>query len=415
MGKSIFEGLKVADFTAAIAGPLAMRFLAGEGATVVKVECHRHPDPVRLVVPYKDMVPGIDRSVQFAFYNYSKYSVSLDIGRPLGQDIARRLVEWSDVLMENMAPGSMKKWGLDYESVRKVKPDIIYLSSSSLGRSGPLSAYAAWGYHHGPLVGFSHVTGWPDRLPCGDAIAYTDSIAPSFSVIALIGALLYRRKTGKGVYIDQSQTEAGAYFLGPVVMDYLVNGRIAERQGNRDPYMVPHGVFPCSGEDRWVAIAVSNQEEWEQFCRSLKKEAWLHDERFTTIMARKSNENELENLISEWTAQHSPEEVVDMLQSAGVPAGVVVTSEDLFNDPQLKHREHFKKLEHKEIGPYSYELPSIRFSKMPHQPQRPAPLLGEHTEYVLKDLLCYSDDEIAEFLIQGVITTDDDLPEVGSL
>ena len=170
MGKSIFEGLKVADFTAAIAGPLAMRFMAEEGATVVKVECHRHPDPVRLVVPYKDMIPGIDRSVQFAFYNYGKQSVSLDIGRPLGQDIARRLIEWSDVLMENMAPGSMKKWGLDYENVRKIKSDIIYLSSSSLGRTGPLSAYAAWGYHHGPLVGFYHKTGWPVPFPIGDSI-----------------------------------------------------------------------------------------------------------------------------------------------------------------------------------------------------------------------------------------------------
>ncbi len=177
---------------------------------VIKVECHRHPDPVRLVAPYKDLVPGIDRSIQFPFYNYGKYSICLDAGRPRGKDIARRLIAWSDVLIENMALGSMKKWGLDYENVRKEKPEIIYLSSSSLGRTGPLSNYGAWGYHHGPLVGFSHLTGWPDRLPNGDAIAFTDSIAPSFSLIALIGALLYRRRTGKGVYIDQSQTEAGA-------------------------------------------------------------------------------------------------------------------------------------------------------------------------------------------------------------
>jgi benzylsuccinate CoA-transferase BbsF subunit len=410
MKKSIFEGLKVADFTGAIAGPLTTRFLASQGATVIKVECHRHPDSVRLVSPYKDMVPGIDRSVQFAFYNYGKYSISLDLARPQGQDIARRLIEWSDVLIENMVPGAMEKWGLDYERVRKLKPDIIYLSSSSLGRTGPLSGYAAWGYHHGPLAGFSHLTGWPDRLPCGDSIAYTDSVAPSFSIIALIGALLYRRREGKGLYLDQSQTEAGAYFLGPVIMDYFANGRIAERQGDRDSNMVPHGIFPCSGEDRWVAIAVSDQEEWKKFCLLLKKEAWIEDERFKTLRARKHNENELEKLISQWTRQRTSEEVMDLCQKAGIPAGKVANAEDLFNDPQLNHREHFKKLEHKEIGAYTIELPSVRFSKMPHQPQHPAPLLGEHTDLVLRDILGYTDEEIAEFLIEGVITTDEDLP-----
>ena len=414
MPESIFEGLKVADFTAAIAGPLATRYLAGEGATVIKVECHKHPDPVRLVAPYKDSIPGIDRSAQFAFYNYSKSSVSLDLGQPMGLEVAQRLVKWADVVIENMAPGVMKKWGLDYESCRKLKPDIVYLSSSSLGRTGPLSSYAAWGYHHGPLVGFSHLTGWPDRLPCLDAIAYTDSVAPSFSVIAIVGALLYRKRTGKGVFIDQSQTEAGAYFLGPAIMDYLTNGRIAGRQGNRDPHLVPHGVFPCQGEEKWVAIAVSTQDEWENFCRALEKKEWLHDERFASVRARKENEDELESLISEFTRQRSRQEVMALLQSAGVPAGIVATNEDLFNDPQLKHREHFKKLEHEEVGTYSYELPSFRFSKMPHQKQKPAPLLGEHTDHVLREILKYSDDEIAELLIQGVITTEDDLPELGS-
>lgn len=410
MGQAIFGGLKVADFTGAIAGPLTTRFLAGLGATVIKVETHRHPDSVRLTVPYKDMIPGVDRSVQFAFYNYSKYSVSLDLSRAGGQKVARRLIEWSDLLIENMVPGAMQRWGLDYESVRAFKPDIIYLSSSSLGRTGPLSAYAAWGYHHGPLAGFSNLTGWPDRLPCGDSIAYTDSVAPSFSLIALIGALLYRRRTGRGVYIDQSQTENGAYFLGPALLDYLVNGRLTERQGNRDPYMAPHGIFPCSGEDRWVAIAVSNEEEWEKFCRLLNKETWLGDERFNTLAARKNNEHELERLISEWTAQRTPEEVMDLCQKADIPAGIVSKAQDLFNDPQLAYRNHFQKLEHAEIGSYTCELPSMQFSKVPHQRQRPAPLLGEHTEYVYRDLLGYGDDEIAEFLSQGVITTEEDLP-----
>jgi benzylsuccinate CoA-transferase BbsF subunit len=414
MSKSIFAGIKVADFTTAIAGPLATRFLAGEGATVVKIECHQHPDPVRLVPPYKDSIPGFDRSTQFPFYNYSKYSISLDINMPMGQGVARRLVKWADIVIENMAPCSMEKWALTYEDCCKIKSDIIYLSSSSLGRSGPLSSYAAWGYHHGPLVGFSNMIGWPDRLPCVDSIAYTDSIAPSFSVIALVGALLYRKRTGKGVYIDQSQTEAGAYFLGPAIMDSLVNNRIAKRSGNRDPYMAPHGVFPCKGEDRWVAIAISNQNEWESFCQALDKKQWLIDERFTTISDRKTNEDELERLISEWTAQLNPEKVVSLLQSVGVPSGIVATCEDLFKDPQLKHRRHFGQAEHKEIGIYSYERPPFRFSKNPPQPQRPGPLLGEHNQIVLQEFLGYSEDEISDLLIEGVITTEEDWPDIAS-
>jgi len=417
MDRSILDGLKVADFTGAIAGPLATRILAAEGATVIKVECHKYPEPVRNVVPYKDEIPGFDRSTQFAFYNFSKYGITVDMDKPGGQEIGRRLVKWADVLMENMAPGSMVRWGLDYEHCRQLKPDIIYLSSSSLGRAGPLSSYAAWGYHHGPLAGFAHLTGWPDRLPCRDAIAYTDSVAPGFSVIGLIGALLYRRRTGKGVYIDQSQTEAGLYFLGPAILDYFANGRVANRQGNHDPDLVPHGIFPCRGEDRWVAIAVSNEneEEWQKLCRVLGKEEWILDNRFATMAARKAHEGELEKLIGEWTAQHTAEEVMQLLQSAGVAAGIVATTEDLFNDPHLNHREHFKKLNHKLIGQYSYELPSYRFSRVPPQPQRPAPLLGEHNEYVLRDILGYTDDEIAELLMQGVITTEADLPELGSL
>jgi len=414
MKKSIFEGLKVADFTAAIAGPLATRFLASQGATVIKVECHKHPDSVRLVPPYKDMEPGIDRSTQFAFYNHSKQSVVFDVSTPQGREIAIKLIEWSDMLMENMAPGVMLKWGLDYEKVKKIKSDIVYLSSSSLGRTGPFSGYGAWGYHHSPLVGYSHMIGWPDRLPNFDAIAYSDSVAPSFSLTSIIGALLYRRRTGKGVFIDQSQTEAGAYFLGPEMLDYLTNGRIAERQGNRDPHMAPHGIFPCSGEDRWVAIAVASQEEWEQFCHVLNKQDWIDDERFRTFQSRKKNEDELEGLISEWTKQHSREEIVQLLQEAGVPAGRLANTGDLFDDPQLQHRQHFDEVDHPEIGKHTIEVPSMHFSKMPHQPQRPAPMIGEHTDYVLKELLGYTDDEVADFLIDGVITTDEDLPEVGS-
>jgi len=408
IGKPVFEGLKVVDFTVAVAGPLIARFLASEGAEVIKVENHAHPDSVRTVAPFKDMDPGYDRSAQFAHYNYGKKSITIDCARPTGRDIAVRLIQWADILVENMAPGVMARWQLDYEDARRINPNIIYLSSSSLGKTGPFSNYAAWGYHHSPLVGFSHLIGWSDRNPCVDPIAYTDSLAPAFSIIALVGALIRRKQTGKGAYIDQSQVEAGSYFLGPAIMDYLVNGVVATRNGNRDPHMAPHGVFPCDGEEQWVAIAVPGDAEWIRFCKATGKEEWLQD-RFAALAARKKNEDELERLVGEWTSQHHPDEVVRRLQSAGIPSGKVATALDLLKDPQLVHRTHFGKLVHEEIGEYTYERSAIRFTEAVHPPQLPAPLLGEHTGEVL-DMLGYSDDDIAAFLIDGTITTDEDLP-----
>jgi len=407
-GKPVFEGLKVVDLTVAIAGPLIARFLASEGAEVIKVENHAHPDSVRTVAPFKDMAPGYDRSTQFAHYNYSKKSIAIDCGRPGGRDIVVKLIEWADILVENMAPGVMARWRLDYENARRINPNIIYLSSSSLGRTGPLANYAAWGYHHSPLVGVSHLVGWPDRKPCADPIAYTDSLAPAFSIIALAGALVHRKQTGKGIYIDQSQVEAGSYFLGPAILDYSVNGIVAARNGNRDPHMAPHGVFPCAGEEQWVAIAVPDDTRWIRLCKAARKEEWLQD-RFEALEGRKRNEDELERMIAEWTSQYPSNEVVRRLQSAGIPSGNVATALDLLKDPQLIHRSHFGTLVHEEIGEHIYERSAIRFPEAAHPPQRPAPLLGEHTGEVL-EMLGYNDDEIAECLIDGTITTDEDLP-----
>jgi len=409
MERSIFQDLKIAEFTSAVAGPLASRILAALGATVVKVESHKYPDGVRGVVPFKDEIPGVDRSAQFAFYNFSKYGLTLDLKNPAGLSIAERLIKWADVVIENLSPGKMDRIGLGYKQCSQMKPDIIYLSSTSLGRGGPLSSYGAWGYHHGPLAGFSHLVGWPDRMSCADNIAYTDSLAPVFSAIAIVGALLHRRRTGRGVHIDQSQTEAGINFLGPTMLNYLVNGEVEARQGNRDPHMAPHGIFPCREKETWVAITIADDAQWKKFCLALDHEEWCHDERFSSLIVRKKHEDTLEKMISEWTICHSREEITTLLQSEGIPAGMVSTAEELFKDPQLKHRSHFGTLNHAVIGDYTYELPPYRFSKMPPPAQRPAPLLGEHNEYVLKDILGYSDDDISDFIINGAVTTDADL------
>jgi len=410
--RHIFEGLKVADFSWVATGPQVTRALAQQGAVVVKVESHKYPDPLRTFYPFKDNIPAIDRSAFFAAYNPDKYSISLDLNKLQGQQVAKKLVTWADIVIENMSPGTMARWGLDYESCKQLKPDIIYISTTQMGQSGPYSLFAGYGQFAAAMAGFFHLTGWSYRDPSMIYNNYPDFIAPHFITITLVGALLYRHRTGKGMYIEQSQIEAAIYFLGPALLDYFVNGREANRQGNRDPYMVPHGIFPCQGEDEWVAIAVSTNEEWQNLCRALGREDWLQDERFATILARKENEGELEELISNWTKEHTPEEVMDILQSAGVAAGVVATSEDLFNDPQLKHRGHFKTLEHRVIGRHSYQAPAFRFSKTPHYMKRAGPTLGEDNEYVYKEILGFTDEEIAELLIEGVITTDADVPEI---
>ena len=232
-------------------------------------------------------------------------------------------------------------------------------------------------------------------------------------MIALIGALLYRRKTGKGMYLDQSQIEAGVTMLGPLMLDYAVNGRIAGRIGNHDPYMCPHNAYPCQGDDRWVVIAIRNDEEWQAFCKVIGESEWTKDPRFATFVARKENEDELDKLIGEWTKNYPPEQVMEIMQSAGVPAGVMLTGgEGIINDPQAKHRQAFRWLEHKEIGNMLYNSPSYHLSKTPAHIWKAAPCLGEDNEYVFKEILDYSDEDIAEMLVEGVITTEADVPGV---
>jgi benzylsuccinate CoA-transferase BbsF subunit len=242
--------------------------------------------------------------------------------------------------------------------------------------------------------------------------AHIDFIAPWYVVMSLIGALLYRRKTGKGMYLDQAQVEAGVSFLGPLMMDYFTNSRVASRIGNHDPYMTPHSVYPCLGEDRWAAITVTNDEDWESLCRVMEHPEWLKDPRFATLNSRKENEDELDRLIGEWTKEYDPHQLMTILQEAGIPCGAVQTAEDLFDDPQLTEREHFRFLQHQVMGECAYNSPAYRLSKTPNDIKKAGPCLGEDNEYVYTEILGYSYDEIADMLVEGVITTDADVPDV---
>ncbi len=404
--KKVFEGVKIVEFSWAIVGPGSARYLADHGATVVRVETHNRLDVLRATSPFGGGKPTADSSMHFGKYNPNKYSVSVNVNQPRGRELALRLIKWADIVTENFSPRVMKKWGLDYESLIKVKPDIIYLSSSMQGNDGPHASFAGYGYNACALCGFTELSGWPERVPASP-FAYTDFVCPPLNAMALVAALDYRRRTGKGQWIEQSQFEASVQFLAPLVMDYQVNKRVAGRQGNRLYNAAPHGVFPCQGDDRWVAISIFTDEEWRAFGEAIGNPPWTREEKFSTLPGRKDNEDELERLVAEWTINFTAEQVEKTLQSAGIAANVVAKCSDMFEDPQLKYRNHFKRIDHPVIGKPAYEHQACYImSKTPRDMVMPSPCIGEHNEYVFKELLKMDDEEIAECIIDGSITTE---------
>lgn len=406
-----FEGVKVVNLGWVAVCPVTVKYLGDHGATVVKIESHARPDAVRFMGPFKDNIPSIDNSGMFANWNSSSLSLSLDLGKQRGRDIAWKMIEWADVLAESFVPGTMKKWGLDYESVSRVRPEIVYLSTCQQGQTGPRATYSGYGTLSASLAGFFDVNGWPDRGPMCVFGAYTDFIAPRFAAAAVLAALDYRRRTGKGQYLDQSQFESSVQFLAPPIMEYKANGSEMTRHGNRLDYAAPHGVYPCKGEERWCAIGVFSDAEWQAFCGAIGREVWLDDPRFDTLLARKQNEDLLDRLIGEWSSGQDAKQVEAILQSVGVAASVVETAKDLFEDPQMKHRGHFRQLQHSVMGCHSYDGPAFKLSRSADS-QFASPALGEHNEYICREILGLSDNEIGDLIAGGVITTAADLPEV---
>ena len=403
MQTDVFTGLKVVDFSRYIAGPLVSAYLAYYGATVVKVESSLRPDGLRISPPYKDGIPQIDGSGYFAYLNASKLSLAVNLKHPRGLDVARRVVAWADVAIENFTPGTMESLGLGYDDLKTVKPDIIMLRTSNQGITGPNANQPAFGHHLVGLCGYCHITGWPDRLPQAMGIAYTDVLAPRLSAAALIVALHQRRKTGKGQLIDAAQLESSTHFQAPVILDYTVNGRVQGRTGNDCPSAAPHGAYPCKGTERWCAIAVTGDEEWRSFCQAIDRPELADDSRFATLLARKRHQAELDRLVAEWTVSRAPEEVTSILQASGVPAGPVENAPDLLADPQLVHREAFWYTEHAVIGKCAHPGSFFKMSRTPAQLRSPAPLIGQHSELVCREFLGMSDEEFAELLVEGVL------------
>ena len=403
MGKHAFEGLKAVGFTYAGVGNFVLRVLGLHGATVVRVESETRPDNVRTMAPYKDNKPGLNRSFYYNFPNTDKLCIAVDMKHPRRHEVTKQLIEWADIMVENFTPGVIESWGLGYEQVKKINPNIIYISLSMQGQTGPARLQGGYGALLQSLVGFPLITGWPDGEPCLIDRSYPDYIAPRYGAVAVIAALLHRKKTGKGQYIDVSEYEDAIQFEIPVILDCMVNKRIQGRMGNMHPSAAPHAAYRCKGDDRWCVIAVFTDAEWKAFCKVIGDPEWTQQEKFKTLFGRKQNEDELNRLVEEWTKEYTPEEVMHRMQQSGVIAAVVQRVEDVVeSDPQLKHRHFFWTLKHPECGEGIHNRTTYLLSKTPSELRRPAPCLGEHTDLVCRELLKMPEDQYVSLLLDNV-------------
>jgi len=402
MGSLPLEGVRVADFTWVWTGPTTTKVLADFGATVFKIESEARWDVWRIQPPWKDDKQGVNRGAIFNCINTSKNSVTLDLSHPKAKEVAKKFVAWADVVTDNFAGGAMERMGLGYEVLKEIKPDIIMMSSALMGQTGPWHDSPGYGDQLSAISGLHEIAGWPDRRP-GEIGFYTDFIAPRFNALTILAALDYRRRTGKGQYLDVAQHQAGVQYVTPSLLDYGVNGRVATRQGNYDEHAAPHGSYPCKGEDRWCVIAVSTDEEWVRFCSVVGNPEWTKDPKFTTLEDRQKNSEELDQHVASWTTERTDEEVMTTLQEAGVPAGRINDSRDhMDNNPQMQFREFYQPREHPEVGTYRPPRQPCVLSKSPCEIKR-APLMGEHTETALKEIIGLSDEEIEELVIEDVL------------
>jgi crotonobetainyl-CoA:carnitine CoA-transferase CaiB-like acyl-CoA transferase len=395
-------GLKVVDLFWAMAGPATTRVLADYGATVVKLESTTRLDTCRTIGPYVQSKFGIETSGLFINLNAGKLGMTLDLGKEEGRRIFHDLVRWADVVTESFSPKAMRAWGLDYEQLRKVKPDLIMVSSCLMGQTGPFAKYAGYGNLAAAISGFGNLCGWPDRLPAGPYGSYTDCVAPRFTISSILAALEYRRRTGKGQYIDISQAEASMTFLAPAILDYTANGRVQRPIGDRDHLMAPHGAYRCAGDDIWIAIACGSDEQWSTLCALMERKELAREPRFATMDARLAHQDDLDAIVTAWTCNLDASELEAKLQAHKIAAAKVASSTDMLIDPQLVHREHIVEVEHPKFDKVPVERWAFKLSRTPGGPRRTAPTLGCDNAYVLETILGYSKDRVRE-LIAGEI------------
>ena len=394
------KGIRVLDFTWIHAGPSATRILSDQGAEVIKVESNNALSVVG--GPASATARGLGQRHN---WNAGKLSISLNMKTSQGIDIARRLAAVSDVVAENFSGRVMPSWGLDYQSVRAINPSVIMLSMSGFGRTGPWKDRVSYGQTLQAWSGFTQLTGFPDTDPSGPASAYSDAVGGMAGAQAVLLALIHRSRTGRGQWLDVSQFESLTSLLDTLVLDMSANGTaaVSTRTGNRPAHgnAAPHGAYRCDGEDRWVAITVFDDKEWEALVGAMGNPEWAADRRFSTLGARRENAEALDDLLESWTIQHSAEDVMRRLQAAGVAAGVVQTGEDLSRDPQLKERGFFRRVPDHQGEQRTIESAPYKLSRTPGSVTRGAPAFAADMTYVLRELLGMSDEEVEDCAIAG--------------
>ncbi len=421
-------GVRILDLTWLLAGAGGTRLLAAADAEVIRVEWVGKLDFVRLGPPavYRDgeshsplvygaggdqsVMPSLNRNGNFNNINPGKKGISLNLSHERGREVFRELVKHADAVLENFSPTAMDRMGLPYSSLVEFKPDLVYVQASGLGKVGSRSHYVSYGPTAQAVSGLTSQSGLADREPAGWGFSYMDHSAAYLVAIATVRALHQRARHGKSVYVDMAQAGSALFLTGTAALDWSANGRESTRTGNESPYRpaAPHGVYPCAGVDRWLAVAVFDDEEWERMVAAMDSPAWAGETRFATLAARLEHADELDALVAEWTRTLDPYDAMQRLQSHGVRAGVCQTAEDRFErDPQLRARDYFVELDHAEMGPWPVENVPFQLSSTPIRVGRPAgrgaPLYGEDTAEVLSDLLGMTPDEIDELEREGVI------------
>ena len=395
-------GLKVIEIGGYAAGPWIGKVLANYGATVIHIEARDRPDGFRLQYPpYKDGKKGINRSGCFSYFNDSKYAVTIDVKKPGGLELARRLSDWTDVLVENMRPGVIDRIGLGYQELKKTNPGLIFMSTCNMGQTGPRAATGGFGSQLSALAGFCGLTGEAGGSPQLLYGPYIDFVAALVGAPLILAALDRRRRTGEGSHIDVAQYECGAFFLAGLFYDYHANGKIAERDGNADPVAAPHNAYACK-DDEWIATSCWGDDEFKRLAEAAGHPQWAKDKRFKDAAGRRKNAAALDELIGQWTAGLTADQLVDILQGAGVRAYKVNTCADLFTDPQLTHRKTWRVRKHPEIDTQAHYFPGFDLSEQPGDVTAPAPLLAQDNELVFREFLGLSEDEYKELEENGV-------------
>jgi benzylsuccinate CoA-transferase BbsF subunit len=403
MKRAALQGVRIADFCWLWAGAYATGLLAILGAEVIKIESMARVDPSRtMTFTMGQAFEGVDHSPVFNSINLNKLSIKLNLKQPKGVELAKKLVQISDVASQNMRPGAMNKIGLGYEALKEVKPDIIMLSSSSFGAEGPMRRYGGYAPSFTSYSGLTHLTGYSDSPP-NPMTGSTDLMSATTGAFAIIAALNHRQNTGQGQHIDLSSVESLAMFTGDALMDYIMNGRVRSRRGNRDDVMAPHNCYRCRGDDRWVSIAVSTEEEWQAFCQVMGNPDWTRDGRFCDARGRWQNQEELDTLITEWTVNYTHYELTEILQKAGVAAFPSLSNQEIFSDPHFKERKLAVEVEHPVMKKQVVLGAPWKLSETPAEVIKASPTMGENNEYVFGELLGLSSNEIKRLMDEQVI------------